>query len=673
MRHTLLAIAVAFALCLAAPRAHAQDAAGGTPGAPAQNTLNIKDADIRTLIATVSEITGRNFIIDPRVEGKVNVVSARPMDADEIYEVFESVLRVHGFALVPAGNMVKIVPEAIAMQDGSMIASSSGPDAITSRVIPLKHVAAKDLLPVLQPLKPQSAQLMASPSGNAIVVIDRAANVARIENLIRRIDTANENGVEVIPLSHASATEVANTLVRLVPDNNGGGKAVADARTNSILLSGDQSARLKLRALISHLDTPLENSDATQVVYLRYAKASELAAVLESVAGTLTGTNGKADAAKSATIQSHSDTNSLIITAAPAVFRELQSVIRSLDVRRAQVLIQAIIAEVSDEAAAEIGIQWQATDGLGGAEGLIGGTNFPGANGGGSIVGAITNPLGALGAGLNLGYITGTTTQTGVPGRPGSDTGQTLYEIGALAKLLKGDGRTNILSEPSIVTLDNKEAIIKVGQEVPFLTGQYTNTGTGSATQPTNPFQTVERKDVGIELKVTPHINEGNEVALDISQIVSSLAPTPAGATDLVTNKREIVTSVLVRDGGMLVLGGLTTTEVSESVSKVPGLGDIPLLGNLFKFRRSNVLRRNLMVFLRPVILRDADAENTISQEKYNFLRAEQLQVRERRGNLVRDEEQPLLPVIPLRPAGDAEQFEKPQSRVPQIDAPQAP
>lgn len=650
MRYTLLALAMS--LALAAPIAQSQDvdAAGGPPGAPAQNTLNIKDADIRTLIATVSEITGRNFIVDPRVEGKVNVVSARPMDADEIYEVFESVLRVSGYALVPAGNMVKIVPEAIAMQDGSLTASSNGPDAITSRVIALKHVAAKDLLPVLQPLKPQSAQLMASPSGNAIVVIDRAANVARLENLIRRIDTENENGVEVIPLTHASATEVANTLVRLMPENNGtggGGKAVADARTNSILLSGDQAARLKLRALVTHLDTPLENSDATQVVYLRYAKASELAPVLESVAGTLTGTNGKADATKTATIQSHSDTNALIITASPAVFRELQSVIRSLDVRRAQVLIEAIIAEVSDEAAAEIGIQWQATDGLSGAEGLIGGTNFPGTNGAGSIVGAITNPLGAIGGGLNLGYVNGTTTLPGENGRPGA----TVYEIGALAKLLKGDGRTNILSEPSIVTVDNKEAVIKVGQEVPFLTGQYTNTGTGTSTQPTNPFQTVERKDVGIELKVTPHINEGNEVALDISQIVSSLAPTPDGATDLVTNKREITTSVLVRDGAMLVLGGLTTTEVSESVSKVPGLGDIPLLGNLFKFRKSNVLKRNLMVFLRPVILRDADAENTISQEKYNFLRAEQLQVRERAGNLVRDADQPLLPADSSKPA----------------------
>ncbi len=640
MRNTLLVLALACALN--APLAHAQEAAGGPPGAPAQNTLNIKDADIRTLIATVSEITGKNFIIDPRVEGKVNVVSARPMDANEVYEVFESVLRVHGFALVQAGNMVKIMPEAMAMQDGSLTSSSNGPDAIVSRVITLKHVAAKDLLPVLNPLKPQSAQIMASPSGNSLVVIDRAGNVARLENLIRRIDTENENGVEVILLGHASATEVANTLARLMPENNGGGKAVADARTNAILLSGDQAARLKLRALVSHLDTPLENNDATQVIYLRYAKADELATVLASVANTLTGSTGKEDVAKTATIQAHAETNALIITASPSVFRELQSVVRSLDVRRAQVLIEAIIAEVSDEAAAEIGVQWQATDSLDGGEGLIGGTNFPGANGGGSIVGAITNPLSAIGSGLNLGYITGISTDP--------ITNKPIYELGALAKLLRGDGRTNILSEPSIVTLDNKEAVIKVGQEVPFLTGQYTNTGTGGSSQPTNPFQTVERKDVGIELKVTPHINEGDEVALDISQIVSSLAPTPTGATDLVTNKREINTTVLLRDGAMLVIGGLITHEVNESVSKVPALGDIPLLGNLFKYRKSNVLKRNLMVFLRPTILRDANAENTISQEKYNFLRTEQLRARERRGNLVRDEDQPILPPPVLLP-----------------------
>ena len=612
MRPILLSLATVLALS-SAPL-FAQDAAGGGAGAEVnqQNTLNIKDADIRTLIATVSEITGRNFIIDPRVEGKVNVISAKPMSAAEIYSVFESVLRVHGYALVAAGDMVKIVPEALAMQDGSTGTSSTGPDAIVSQVIQLKHVAAKDLLPVLQPLKPQSAQLMASPSGNALVVIDRAANVARLTSLIRRIDVESESAVEVILLGHANATEVANTLTRLISDTGiGAGKAVADARTNAILLSGDQAARLKLRALVSHLDTPLENSDATQVVYLRYAKAETLAPVLDGVANTLTGNNGKTDAARPATIQADSETNALVITAAPAVFRELQSVIRSLDVRRAQVLIQAIIAEVSDEAIQEIGVQWQTTNSLDGSTGVIGGTNFPGTGGQGSIIGALTNPLGALGAGLNLGYLDGIATDP--------ITGKPVAAIGALAKLLKGDGRSNVLSEPSIMTLDNKEAIIKVGQEVPFLTGQFTNTGSGGSSQPTNPFQTVERKDVGIELKVTPHINEGNEIALDISQIVSSLAPTPTGATDLVTNKREINTSVLVRDGALLVLGGLTTTEVTENISKVPGLGDIPLLGNLFRFRKSNVLKRNLMVFLRPVILRDANAENAISQEKYNL------------------------------------------------------
>lgn len=643
-----VSIFLAAGLLLVSAAGHGQDQdvyAGNaaSAGAGQQNTLNIKDADIRTLIATVSEITGKNFIVDPRVEGKVNVVSARPMDADEIYSVFESILRVNGYALVNAGNMVKIVPEALAMQDGATSGGLLGPDTLVSQVIKLKHVAAKDLLPVLNPLKPQSAQLSASPSGNALVVIDRAANVARIESLVRRIDVASESAVEVIPLNHASASEVASTLTRLAGDNgNGGGaRAVADTRTNSVLLSGEQSARLKLRALITHLDTPLENSDATQVVYLRYASAETLAPVLESVASTLTGTNSK-DENKVATIQAHKETNALVITAAPAVFRELQAVIRGLDVRRAQVLIQAIIAEVSDEAAQEIGVQWQTTGSLNGDSGVIGGTNFPGTGGQGSIVGALTNPLGAIGAGLNLGYLDGVTTDP--------ITGETIAKIGVLAKLIKGDGRSNVLSEPSIMTMDNKEAVIKVGQEVPFLTGQFTNTGSGGSSQPTNPFQTVERKDVGIELKVTPHINEGNEIALDISQVVSSLAPTPTGASDLVTNKREINTSVMVRDGDLLVLGGLTTHDVQENISKVPGLGDIPLLGNLFRFRKSNVLKRNLMVFLRPVILRDADAESALSQEKYNFLRAEQINAAGNRENLIK-KDLPLLPELSPLPA----------------------
>ncbi len=643
-------LALLIALVFAAPLA-AQEA----PGAPLLNgkhTLNLKDADVRTFISTVSEITGRNFIVDPRVEGKVNIISTQPMDKDEVYRVFESVLRVHGFALVPAGDVIKVLPEAIAVQDGAAQAPVVGPDSLTTRVIPLKYVSPNALLTVLRPLVPQSGQIVASPSGNAIIVTDRAGNVARIESIIGRIDTVSDSAVEAIPLQHANAQEVASTLNKLSGGESNGAKpamVVADARTNSILLSGESSARLKARAMITHLDTPLDAGESTQVVYLRYADADQLVAVLDSVAATLTGASTAKDSARPATIQADKETNALVITAAPAVFRSLQGVIRNLDVRRAQVLIEAVIAEVSDETAREIGIQWQATDGLT-QEGVVGGTNFPTAGSGG-IVGAVQNPLGALGAGLNLGYITGTTT---IPDPDGEGT-INVYEVGALAKLLRGDSRTNILSEPSIVTLDNKEATIKVGQEVPFLTGQYTNTGTnGGSNQPTNPFQTIERKDVGLMLKVTPHINEGDEVALDLHQEVSSLAPSVDGASDLVTNKREITTSVLVKDGGMLVLGGLTTHETSESISKVPALGDIPLLGNLFKYRKTNMVKRNLMIFLRPRILRDAHQESVISQEKYNFLRAEQLRVNALPGNMTPERDQPRMPTAPTAPLDEA-------------------
>lgn len=643
-------LALLIALVLAAPLA-AQEA----PGAPllnGKNTLNLKDADVRTFISTVSEITGKNFIVDPRVEGKVNIISTQPMDKDEVYRVFESVLRVHGFALVPAGDVIKVLPEAVAVQDGSGQSPVVGPDSLTTRVIPLQYVSPNALLAVLRPLIPQSGQIVASPSGNAIIVTDRAGNVGRIESIIGRIDTASDSAVEAIPLQHANAQEVASTLNKLGGGESNGAKpamVVADARTNSILLSGESSARLKARAMITHLDTPLDAGESTQVVYLRYADAEQLVPVLDSVASTLTGASTAKDAARPATIQADKETNALVITAAPAVFRSLQGVIRNLDVRRAQVLIEAVIAEVSDETAREIGIQWQGTDGLT-QEGLVGGTNFP-TTGNTGIVGAIQNPLGALGAGLNLGYITGTTT---MPNPSGEGT-INVYEVGALAKLLRGDSRTNILSEPSIVTLDNKEATIKVGQEVPFLTGQYTNTGSngGGSNQPTNPFQTIERKDVGLMLKVTPHINEGDEVALDLHQEVSSLAPSVDGASDLVTNKREISTSVLVKDGGMLVLGGLTTHETSESISKVPALGDIPLLGNLFKYRKTNMVKRNLMIFLRPRILRDAHQESVISQEKYNFLRAEQLRVNALPGNLTPEREQPVLQSEPTAPLND--------------------
>lgn len=644
-----LAVLILLLVPLAAP-AQAPAPADGTPLATPVNgkhTLNLKDADIRVLVATVSEITGRNFIIDPRVEGKVNVVSTQPMDADQVYAVFESVLRVHGYAAVTSGTMVKIVPEVIANQDGSTLEGEAGPDTIVTRVIPLRHVAAAELIPILRPLVPQQGNLAAHQGSNALIVSDRAGNLARIEALIRRIDTASDTAVEMIPLEHADAAEVARTLTLLTEDKTAALTGVqprifADARTNSILLSGDPSTRLRMRALVSHLDTPLESGESTQVIYVRYGKAEELVPVLEATAATLTEQGAGKDAPKTATIQAHAETNALVVTADPAVFRALASIVRQLDVRRAQILIEGVIVEVGDEFATEIGVQWQSTnleadaDGNITNSGFLGGTNFPGLVQPG-IVGLAANP-GAVGGGLNIGYVGGTITL------PGSDT--PILQVGALVTALKQDGGTNILSQPSIVTLDHQEAQIKVGQQVPFVTGQYTNTGGGSS-QPENPFQTINREDVGLTLKVTPHVNEGDSVRLDISQQISSLAPNPAGAVDLVTNNREIDTSVMVSDGAMLVLGGLISDEVRETIRKVPALGDIPVLGNLFRYRREDRSKRNLMVFLKPSILRDEALESAISSDKYNFIRARQLEKRTKPGYVLPDNSQPLLPEIP--------------------------
>jgi general secretion pathway protein D len=616
-----------------------------------RHTLNLKAADIGVLIQTVSEITGKSFIVDPRVEGRVTVISARPQDAAEIYETFLSVLRVHGFAAVASGDMVKIVPDALAAQDGSVGNGGGGADALVTRLVPIQHIAADEVVKLLRPLAPQQATFAAHPGSNSILITDRAGNVERLMALIRRIDTASDSAVEVISLRHASAAEVARTLTTLEGPGAQGStsKLVADERTNSILLSGDRSQRLRMRALVAHLDTPLDGGDNTQVIYLQYAKADELVPILDGVAATLTGATPAPESAKTATIQAHGETNALIVTASPAVFREIAAVVRQLDVRRAQVLVEAVIAEVTDELADEIGIQWQSSSYDGGNDtGVIGGTNFPGASGVGGIIAAMLNPTGALAnsAGLNLGYVGG---QVRIPNGNGGTL--TVLQVGALVKALRGDGRANVLSNPSVVTLDNHEAEFKVVQEVPFLTGQYTNTSTGGGTnQPNNPFQTVERKDVGLILTVTPHINQGDSVRLDIKQEASSLANTVSGAIDLVTNKRELTTSVMVADGGLLILGGLTEEINRESIQGVPGLSRIPLLGNLFKSRNSTKNRRNLMVFLRPIILRDAATEAAVSGEKYNFLRSQQLRMRENQELKFGGDHQPLLPQLPPAP-----------------------
>lgn len=643
-----LALAMALPVYAQTPATPAYDAGEPAPADPGTQVLNIKEADITTFISLVSEATGKNFVVDPRVTGKVTVISQSPMNEDQLYNVFLSVLRVNGFAAVPAGNVVKIVPEQAASTDAGLDAGAG--DAMVTRVLELKHVTPADMAQALRTLIPQSAQMIPHPASSSLIITDRAGNVARIESIIRRLDQASESEIEMVALNHANAAEVVRTLTLLQPANDAAGnKIAADERTNSVLIAGDKGRRLRLKALVANLDTPLGEGDSTQVVYLNYAKAEDLVPILEtslaSLLGQDPGTGGKEGGTGATSfIRAHKDTNALIITAPPSVVRELRNVIRQLDIRRAQVLIEAIVAEVNDQTARELGIQWQATDGEFTDRGFIGGTNFPGSTGSGGIFGVSQDPSLLAGAGgLNIGYVLGTARL------PGSDT--EFVRLGALAKALTGDTRTNILSTPSTITLDNQEAVLSVGQEVPFLTGQYASGGTqtgggigGGQSGVVNPFQTIDRKEVGLKLKVTPHINDGDAVVLDIDLEASSLAPNSSGAVDLITNKRKLTTTVLVPDGGMLVLGGLTSEELRETVQKVPGLGDIPLLGNLFKNRSTTKERRNLLVFLKPTIARDGITEAAISSEKYNYIRSEQIRAREESDGLLNRDEMPVLP-----------------------------
>lgn len=653
-RRTVAGLLLALGLC--AGHAAAQEPVpDGTATATAtpdgRQVLNLKNADINVLIATVAEITGKNFIVDPRVEGKVTVITSEPMTPDEVYHTFLSVLRINGYAAVPNGKLVRIVPDAVARQFDTPpeVPGSTDTNTLVTRVIAVNNVSARDLAELLKPLLPQAAQVSVHESSNAIVIADRAGNIDRVERLVRRIDTAGDEQVEVIALRHANATELARTLGN-VSEGDRGPRLVADGRTNSLLLSGDRRGRLRLRTLIAHLDTPLESGDTTQVVYLHYAAASDLVPVLGALAKSLEGAEGGENAVSATSIQAHDSTNSLVISAPSAVMESLRSVIRQLDIRRAQVLIEAVIAEVAEEKAKEFGIQWQAMPGddeIG--RGVFGGTNFTGPNGG-NIIGALADPFGLPG-GLNLGWLEGTVS---IPGPNGRDI--TILNMGALVRALNADTGTNILSTPSIVTLDNQEAVLEVGQEVPFIQGEFTtpvasgSSGTGSSGSLVNPFRTLERKSIGLKLKVTPQINEGDAVVLTLEQEVSSLAPQVQGAADLITNQRILKTTVLVGDGQMLVLGGLVTEDQNERVNMVPGLGRIPVLGNLFKYRSSNRIRRNLMVFLRPVILRDGNAETAISGNRYNYIRGEQLRMRDQSDGLLQPEEKPVLPELDAVP-----------------------
>ena len=630
--------------------------------APAQGAItpNYKDADLSQIIEAVSAVTGKNFIVDPRVRAQVTMLSSTPMSPAAFYEAFLSILQVHGFVAVPAGDVIKIIPDANARQVPandlpSRVSATS--DEIVTQVIAVKNVSAAQLVPILRPLIPQYGHLAAYPASNMLIISDRASNVNRMVRIIQRIDQTGDENIDVIPMEHASAVDVVrivNTLYTGAAAEGGGMptvKMVADERTNSVLVSGESSQRLRLKTLITHLDTPLEAGGDTQVRYLRYADAEKIAQKLTGqiqgiTAAAATGGGGAAGAApalasagvdKSITIWAEPQTNALIVTAPPKVMRSVMSIVDRLDIRRAQVLVEAILVEMTVDKAMELGVNWAILD------------RDP--NGVVLPAGGFIQPVDGTGLGQILQGILKPDSVAGLPSGLTLGVGEIVQDglsWAAIIRALNGIGNTNIVATPSVVTLDNEEAEIKIAQEVPFITGQYTNQGVSGGQGNVNPFTTVQREEVGNILKITPQINEGNSVMLKISQEASSIAASSqqVSSTDLITNKRTITTNVMVEDGGIIVLGGLISDEVREGKSQVPFLGSIPIIGELFKTRSVDKVKTNLMVFIRPTILRDGVDAAIETNAKYNYLRKLQLERHDGKVPLMIGERQPTLPAL---------------------------
>lgn len=621
---------LAAALCIAGGLAPAQQAARITP--------NFKDADIGQVIEAVGAATGKNIIIDPRVRAQVTMLSTTPMSPDAFYQAFQALLQVHGFVAVPSGDVIKVIPDAAAKTAaGNDLPGrvSRYSDEFVTQIVATNNVSAAQLVSILRPLMPQSGHLVAYPPTNILIISDRANNVSRMMRIIQRIDQTSDSDFQIVPLTNASATEIVRVMSALIAaqaQGEGGTpsvRLVGDDRTNSVLISGDKTQVLKYKARIAYLDQPLENGGDTQVRYLQYADAEKIAAKLkEQLSGSTTGAPAAAGAAavadRGATIWAEAETNALVITAPPKTMRSLMSVVDRLDIRRAQVHVEAIVVEVSADKSAELGVNWL----VNGASNDTAAGGFVEPVGSVSIIDlarAVDNPasLTTVPRGTTIGV-----------GRLGSVSG---VDFAAVIRALRGDSTTNIIAQPSLTVLDNQEAQIKVTQEVPFVTGQFTNTG-GNNNGSVNPFQTIQRQEVGTILKITPQINVGDSVTLKIEQESSSLAGTAAGAVDLITNKRTISTTIIIEDGGTVVLGGLISDTQTNGEQRVPFLGRIPLIGEAFRTRSAKKNKTNLLVFIQPRVLRDGTDTAIETNQKYNYIREQQQQLGPRSEIL------PLLP-----------------------------
>lgn len=645
--------------------------------------INLRDADLTAFINEVADITGKNFAVDPRVRGNVTVISNKPLNKDEVYDLFLGVLNVNGVVALPSGNTVKLVPDSNAKNSGIPYdaRSRAGGDQIVTRVIWLQNTNPNDLIPALRPLMPQFAHLAAVAGTNALIVSDRATNIYQLESIVRNLDGTGQNDIEAISLQSSQAEEVIGLLETM--SATGASKdfigsrvrIIADNRTNRILIKGDPDSRKRLRQMVEMLDVPsADRLGGLKVFRLKYASAKNLAEILQ---GLVTGQSASSSSSSSSSNNRSSSSNNLIsnnqnsssstgssvstpsinlngnsnnsqnlaitsfngagisiiadptqnalvVKADPQLMREVEAAIQQLDIRRQQVLIEAAIIEVSGDDADQLGIQWALGD-LSSGVGLLSFSN-----------------VGASLASIAAGYATGGASgaAAAIAGDANKGNGATLglgnFEnsrkaYGALIQALKTNTKSNFLSTPSIVTMDNEEAYIVVGQNVPFVTGSV-STGTSGTV---NPYTTVERKDVGVTLKVVPHIGENGTVRLEVEQEVSDVQNNKGQATDLVTNKRAIKTAVLAEHGQTVVLGGLIADNTSLSRQGVPGLSSIPYLGRLFRADARSNIKRNLLVFIHPTIVGDADDVRRLSQQRYNQLYSLQLSM-DKNGNFAK-------------------------------------
>lgn len=688
-RRSALALACTLALSLTgAPTATAQN----RPSEPV--TLNFVGAEIEAVARTMATITGRSVVVDPRVRGTINLSTDRPVAPAAALNQFAAALRLQGFALVDTGGLYKIVPEADAKLQGNVVSAGAvsalpASNTVVTQIFRLNHENANNLVPVLRPLIPPNNTINVNPGNNSLVITDYAENLQRIGRIVAALDVPGASDIEIIPLQHAVAADIVPLIQRLIDPTAAGGAAggagagdasfrttiVAEPRSNALVLRAANPARLALvKSLVVRLDQPstVAASGNIHVVYLKNADAVSLATTLRAAiaagdgggggGGGLGGGGGasnggnlsrastsainlsggntgggmgsaastpvaaSAQPSTGGMIQADPATNSLIISAPEPLYRQLRAVIDQLDSRRAQVYVESLIAEVNDDKAAEFGIQWQGASGSSGDRviGLLG-TNF---GEGGRNIFSLAQGETAPAAGLNIGLARRT---NGV------------YVLGFLARFLQENGAGNILSTPNLLTLDNEEAKIVIGQNVPFVTGQFTNTGGGNNGS-VNPFQTIERKDVGITLRVKPQISENGTIKLTIYQEVSSVAPASVNSsTGLITNLRSIESTVLVNDGAIVVLGGLLQDEYAQNQDKVPGLGDVPVLGGLFRSETRSRRKTNLMVFLRPVVLRDERDTANLALDRYEQMRAIQRELQPTPSSVLKINETPVL------------------------------